>query len=191
MAQFWERSYPKGMVWDAPLPPSVPLESLLEKAASKWPDRIALDFYDRTFTFRELYGLATRAARGMQALGVGPGVHVGLHLPNGPHFVIAFFGVLMAGGRVVNFSPLAAPRELAYQIADAETKVMITLGLPTLYPQIAPFKGTKKFDTLVVCSIADFLPAPIARMRLQFCNIPAAPPASPRARCSRTPISVR
>ena len=86
----------------------------------------------------------------------------GLHLPNTPHFVIAFFAVLMAGGRVVNFSPLAAPRELKYQITDAETTVMITLGLPMLYPQIAALKGTAKFETLVVCSIADFLPAPIA-----------------------------
>ena len=139
-----------------------PLESLLETAAIRWPERIAIDFYDRTFTFRELHDLAARAAKGLQALGVGPGVHVGLHLPNTPHFVIAFFAVLMAGGRVVNFSPLAAPRELKYQIADAETTVMITLGLPMLYPQIAALKGTARFETLIVCSIADFLPAPAA-----------------------------
>ena len=163
MAHIWEKSYPQGVSWDAPLPPPVPLESLLETAATKWPQRIALDFYDRTFTFRELYGLAARAARGLQALGVGPGVHVGLHLPNTPHFVIGFFAVLMAGGRVVNFSPLAAPRELQYQLADSEAQVMITLGLPMLYPQIAALNGTGKFQTLVVCSIEDFLPAPVAR----------------------------
>jgi long-chain acyl-CoA synthetase len=163
MAHIWEKSYPQGVSWDALLPPPVPLESLLETAASKWPDRIALDFYDRTFTFRELHGLAARAAKGLQALGVGPGVHVGLHLPNTPHFVIGFFAVLMAGGRVVNFSPLAAPRELQYQLADSEAQVMITLGLPMLYPQIAALKGTGKFQTLVVCSIEDFLPAPVAR----------------------------
>jgi long-chain acyl-CoA synthetase len=162
MAYVWEKSYPPGVSWDAPLPPAVPLESLLETAARKWPERIALDFYDRTFTFRELHELAARAAKGLQALGVGPGVHVGLHLPNTPHFVISFFAVLMAGGRVVDFSPLSAPRELGYQIADAETQVMITLGLPMLYPQIAALKGTAKFATLVVCSIADFLPAPVA-----------------------------
>jgi long-chain acyl-CoA synthetase len=164
MAHVWEKSYPPGVSWDAPLLPPVALESLLETAASKWPERAATDFYDRTFTFRELRDLAARAAKGLQALGVGPGVHVGLHLPNTPHFVIAFFAVLMAGGRVVNFSPLAAPRELKYQITDAETMVMVTLGLPMLYPQIAALKGTAKFETLVVCSIADFLPAPIAQM---------------------------
>jgi long-chain acyl-CoA synthetase len=159
MAHIWEKSYSQGVSWDVALPPPVALESLLEKAAAKWPDRIAIDFYDRTFTLRELHELTARAAKGLQALGVGPDVHVGLHLPNMPHFVIAFFAVLMAGGRVVNFSPLLAPRELKYQIEDAETKVMITLGLPMLYPQIAALKGTAKFETLVVCSIADFLPA--------------------------------
>ena len=65
-------------------------------------------------------------------LGLGPGVHVGLHLPNTPHFVIGFFAVLMAGACVVNFSPLAAPRELRYQLLDADIQVMITLGLPML-----------------------------------------------------------
>ena len=163
MAHVWEKSYPPGLFWDAPLPAPVPLESLLEIAAQKWPDRPAIDFYDRVLTFRELHQLAARAAKGLQALGVKPGVHVGLHLPNTPHFVIGFFAVLMAGARVVNFSPLAAPRELKFQLIDAETEIMITLGLPMLYPQIAALKGTGKFETLVVCSIEDFLPAPVAR----------------------------
>src|SRR6516162_2589777 len=163
MAHVWEKSYPSGVHCDCPLPPAVPLESLLETAATTWPDRIAIDFYDRTFTYRELHDLAARAAKGLQTLGVAPGVHVGLHLPNSPHFVICFFAVLMAGGRVVNFSPLAAPRELKYQLTDAETEVMITLGLPMLYPQIAALRGAAKFQTLVVCSIEDFLPTPVAR----------------------------
>ena len=164
MAQVWEKSYPSGVHWDYPLPPAVPLEGLLETAATTWPDRAAIDFYDRAFTYRELHNLAAKTAKGLQTLGVGPGVHVGLHLPNTPHFVICFFAVLMAGGRVVNFSPLAAPRELKYQLIDAETQVMITLGLPMLYPQIAALKGAAKFQTLVVCKIEDFLPAPIARV---------------------------
>ena len=163
MVYVWEKSYPEGVSWDAPLLAAVSLESLLETAASKWPERTALDFYDCTFTFRELRDLSARAAKGLQALGVGPGVHVGLHLPNTPHFVIAFFAVLMAGARVVNFSPLAAPRELKYQITDAETQIMVTLGLPMLYPQIAALNGTAKFEMLVVCNIEDFLPAPVAR----------------------------
>jgi long-chain acyl-CoA synthetase len=100
MAHVWEKSYPSGVYWDCSLAPAVTLGSLLETAATMWPDRMAVDFYDRTFTYRELHDLAAKAAKGLQAIGVGPGVHVGLHLPNTPHFVICFFAVLMAGGRV-------------------------------------------------------------------------------------------
>ena len=84
MAHVWGKSYPSDVHWDCPLPPAVPLEGLLETAATTWPDRIAIDFYDRTFTYRELHHLAARVAKGLQTLGVTPGVHVGLHLPNTP-----------------------------------------------------------------------------------------------------------
>ena len=103
MAHVWEKSYPSGVRWDTPLPPAVPLETLLETAATRWPDRIAIDFYDRTFTYRELHDLAARAAKGLQTLGVGPDVHVGLHLPNTPHFVICFFAVLQSYGSPLSF----------------------------------------------------------------------------------------
>jgi long-chain acyl-CoA synthetase len=163
MAHIWERSYPSGVSWGDPLPPAVAIESLLEGAAQTWQDKTAIDFYDRRLSFREIDRLAARAAKGLQALGVGPGIHVGLHLPNTPHYVVCFFAVLMAGGRVVNFSPLGAPRELKYQIADSDVQVMVTLGLPTLYPQVAALNGTAKYDTLIVCSLEDFLPAPAVR----------------------------
>jgi long-chain acyl-CoA synthetase len=69
MAYVWEKSYPPGVRWDTTLPPAVPLEDLLQTAATKWPERIAIDFYDRTFTFRELHDLAPRAAKGRSASG--------------------------------------------------------------------------------------------------------------------------
>ncbi len=176
MAHLWEKSYPPGVSWGEALPPPVPIESLLETAAQQWGEKTAIDFYDRKLSFRELHDLAARAAKGFQALGVGPGVHVGLHLPNTPHYVIAFFAVLMAGGRVVNFSPLAAPREIKYQLADSDAEVMVTLGLPALYPQIAALKGTAKLKAVVVALLEDFLPAAAVRA---FAGPPAERVAGP------------
>ncbi|HXY98833.1 MAG TPA: long-chain fatty acid--CoA ligase [Stellaceae bacterium] len=163
MAHLWEKSYPPGISWGEPFPAPVPVESLLETAAQQWPDKISIDFYDRKLGYRELFDLAARAAKGLQALGVGPGVNVGLHLPNTPHYAVCFFAVLMAGGRVVNFSPLAAPRELKYQLVDSDTEIMVTLGLPVLYPQIAALKGAARLRAVVVCAIEDFLPLPVVR----------------------------
>jgi len=57
------------------MPPPVAIESILDKAAANWPDRVAIDFYDRTLTFAQLHDLAIRAAKGFQSLGVGPGIN--------------------------------------------------------------------------------------------------------------------
>jgi long-chain acyl-CoA synthetase len=161
--EIWERSYPEGVSWSAPLPAPIPVEALLDRAADRWPDQIAIDFYDRCFTYREWLILAQRAAKGFRALGVGPGVSVGLHLPNTPHFLVAFFGILLAGGRVVNYSPLYALRELKHQLVDSDTEVMVTLDLPQLYPQIAALKGEGKLRVVVVASFTDFLPEAAVR----------------------------
>ncbi|MGH8261700.1 MAG: AMP-binding protein, partial [Steroidobacteraceae bacterium] len=99
MAQHhWEKSYPAGLSWGDPLPEPIPLEGYLLGAAQRIGDRPLIDFYDRVLTFAQVSDLAGRVAKGLQALGVGPGVNVGLYLPNTPHYAACFFGTLMAGG---------------------------------------------------------------------------------------------
>jgi len=73
--------------------------------------------------------------------------------------LVCFFGILLAGGRVVNFSPLAAKRELEYQLLDSQTEVMITMGVQTLYGQVAALKGKGKLRRIVVCNLTDFISA--------------------------------
>ena len=92
-------------------------------------------------TYAELNALADRFAAGLQKLGVGPGVHVGLYLPNTPHYVIAFFGVLKAGGAVVNYSPLDAERVLEHKVEDSRTDILVTLDLAALFPQMERLLG--------------------------------------------------
>ena len=146
--KIWSHSYPKGMRWDAPLK-FTPVQAILEDAAARFADRPALHFMGKTTTYAELDALACKAAAGFQKLGVGPGVHVGLFLPNSPHYVIAFFGVLKAGGVVVNYSPLDAERVLEHKVGDSETDFMVTLDLALLYPQMdrhARFDAAEEAD---------------------------------------------
>jgi long-chain acyl-CoA synthetase len=151
----WIKSYPKGVRWDAELP-LMPVQQLLDDAVRKWPDNPAIEFMGRTLSYRELGDLANRAAKGFQDLGVGPGVHVGLFLPNTPHYPIAFFGVLKAGGTVVNYSPLDAERVLAHKIEDSETDLLVTLDLAALYPQMARQLGASRLRKLIVGNLADY-----------------------------------
>jgi len=151
----WIKSYPKSVRWDAELP-LMPVQQLLDDAVKRWPDNPAIEFMGRTLTYREFGELADRAAKGFQDLGVGPGVHVGLYLPNTPHYPIAFFGVLKAGGTVVNYSPLDAERVLAHKIEDSETDILVTLDLAALYPQMGRLLGASRLKKLVVGNLADF-----------------------------------
>ncbi|HEV8212142.1 MAG TPA: long-chain fatty acid--CoA ligase [Vicinamibacterales bacterium] len=155
----WLASYPDGMRWDLDIQPT-PVQHILERAVATWPERPALDFMGRRITYRELGALTDRAASGLQRLGVEPGVHVGLYLPNTPHYVIAFFGVLKAGGTAVNYSPLDAAKVLEHKIEDSRTDVLVTLDLAQLYPQMAGMLGSTRLKKLVVGSMAEMAAAP-------------------------------
>ncbi len=155
----WINAYPPGVFWDAEIVPG-PVQSILDDAVGKWPDRPAIDFMGKRFTYRDLGDLVNRAAKGLQQLGVKPGIHVGLYLPNSPHYIITFFGVLKAGGTVVNYSPLDAARVLEHKIEDSRTDFLITLDMASLYPQMAAMLGKTRLKKLVVGNLAELTADP-------------------------------
>ena len=155
-AQFsWLGSYPEGLRWDTELATG-PVPALLEQTAQAFPEHPAIDFLGHKLSYRQLDDLVNRAACGLQRLGVGPGVHVGLFLPNTPHYFISFFAVLRAGGTVVNYSPLDAERTLVQKIEDSETDIMLTLDLAALYPRMAGLVGQSRLKQLVVGQFTEF-----------------------------------
>ena len=150
----WLRNYPPGVDWHLP-PATSPVHLLLDETARDFPEHIAIEFEGRTHTYRSLRELADRAAAGLQRLGVGPGVHVGLYLPNTPHYVVMFFAILKAGGTIVNYSPLDAVNVVRHKIADSETEIMVTLDLASLYPLMDDMLRTTRLRCLVVGNLAE------------------------------------
>ena len=157
--QPWVKSFPPDVRADAPLDLSA-VQSVLERAADRFGQKPALEFMGKRTSYAELEALANRAAAGFQKLGVGPGVHVGLFLPNTPHYVIAFFGALKAGGTVVNYSPLDALSTLQLKVNDSETDILVTADLAALYPQAEKLLASTRLKTLVVGEFAEMTPAP-------------------------------
>ncbi|WP_240989603.1 long-chain-fatty-acid--CoA ligase [Salipiger mangrovisoli] len=134
------------------------MPALLDQAVRLHGDRPAMHFLGRRYSYRELGALVDRAAAGFAAQGVTKGVRVGLCLPNMPAFVINYFAVLKAGGTVVNFNPLYAPRELQHQIEDSGISLMVTTDLAAIYPKVAAQLGRGSLTRLVVCPMAEMLP---------------------------------
>ena len=155
----WLASYPENISWDAEIPEG-PLFAILDESVRRFPTHESMDFLGRTWSYAQLGAMVDRAAAGFRSLGVEKGVKVGLFLPNCPQFVVAYFGVLKAGGTVVNYSPLYSEEELAYQIEDSETDIMVTLGLAALYPKMAALLKQTRIRRLVVGNLQDVLPFP-------------------------------
>ena len=176
----WLKSYPPAVDYNA----DIPVQSLPQffcDAADKHADRAAFDFLGRRHTYRELGDAVARASAGFRALGVGKGTRVALLLPNCPYYVIAFFGVLGAGGTVVNFNPLYTEREIAAQLSDSGASILVTLDIAALYAKAEAALETSPLRTIVVCPMAGILPYPKSLLyRLAKRRDTARPPRDAR-----------
>jgi long-chain acyl-CoA synthetase len=159
-ARPWLRHYEPGVPYTLTYPDR-PLQHLLDDAAERFPDRPAVTFFGRDLTYRTLRDLADRFAGGLRALGLRTGDRVSLHLPNCPQFVIAYYGVLKAGGIVVPFNPLLVEREIAAQLQDCGARVAVTLDLFAARVRAAAPGSALAYT--IVTRICEFFP-PLLRL---------------------------
>ncbi len=154
----WLSNYPEGIDWSASIERR-PLYETLERTAERCRDNTAIDFLDYCLSYGELLEQVNHMAKGLQLMGVTPGARVGLCLPNTPYSVICYYGALRAGATVVNYNPLYVERELAFQIDDSNTEIMITMDLEALYPKVAAMLSrTESLKKIIVCPMAAILP---------------------------------
>jgi len=134
------------------------LPQMLEAAMEADPSAPFLHFLGRTYSYGDIYIEARQFAAGLIARGIERGDRIGLFLPNVPIYASAYYGAMMAGAVVVNFSPLYSVDELSWQVADSGTKVLVTLDVPELYETAYKVLDGSELEALVVGSLARMLP---------------------------------
>lgn len=105
---------------------AVTIPGLLRRAARLHPDNDSFVFPDVRQSYAELERSALDVARGLTALGVGPGDAVGALMPNCLDFVHAMLGTSMVGALFVPLNSRLAPRELGYVIPDSGMRLLFT-----------------------------------------------------------------
>ncbi len=154
----WLAHYVHPCDWRMELPP-LSLPDFFAASVAAHGSRLLVDFMGRVYSYAQLHAEALRFAAGLQKLGIARGDRVGLFLPNVPHYVAAYYGASIAGATLVNFSPLYTAAELAAQVADSGTRLLVTVDSAALLPTALKVLDGSALEKLVVGSLAAQLPA--------------------------------
>ncbi len=155
----WIKSYTENLDWDLPIPDQ-PVYAMMDHTIVAHGNRPAFDFLGKQMTWKEIGYAVDRLAGALQAMGLKKGQKVGIFLPNTPYFVISYYAILKAGGTVVNYNPLYAERELAFQIEDSETEIMITADLELLYEKMDKMLADTRLNKIILARFTDMLAFP-------------------------------
>jgi long-chain acyl-CoA synthetase len=158
----WRKAWAKHVVENAQEPEPRPLFDLVEVTAALDPRRTCIKFQGATMTYGEVDDLSSRFASALISLGLKKGDRVAIFLPNMPQFVLAYFGILKAGGVVVPCSPLYRAKELEFQLRDSGSSFIVAAS--------DIVKGNDLFASVDVCrrtldikvitaSLTDYLPS--------------------------------
>jgi fatty-acyl-CoA synthase len=99
----------------------------LRRTVERYGEREALVVRSQGFraTYRQLWELTTRAARGLMALGVKKGDRVGVWSPNRYEWVVAQYATARVGAILVNLNPAYKTAELEYALRQSGTSVLV------------------------------------------------------------------
>jgi fatty-acyl-CoA synthase len=105
---------------------AITMGDALLRSADARPAHTALAMPDRSYTYGELAERALRIARNLIGLGIAPGEHVGVLMPNGFDILATYFGVSLAGCAIVPINARFRTRELGYIVFNADLACVIT-----------------------------------------------------------------
>ena len=103
---------------------------IIDQQAEQFADREALIHVDWEvrYTYAQLRAECERLARGLMALGISKGDHVGIWATNYPEWVVAQFATAKIGAVLVTVNPAYRTHELEYLLHQSEVSALITIG---------------------------------------------------------------
>ncbi|MFZ9993292.1 MAG: AMP-binding protein [Steroidobacteraceae bacterium] len=159
MTHPWLASYPPGV--PAQIDPSQhrSIGEMADSCFEEFASRTAYLQMGRELTYGELDCQSKAFGAWLQArAGLAPGDRVAIMLPNILQYPIALFGVLRAGGVVVNTNPLYTPRELEHQLNDSGAEIILILeNFAHVLEEVIARTGVKQ---VIVTSIGELLGFP-------------------------------
>ena len=161
----WTKRYDPGVAASLAPYPDHPLHDFLRQSAKKFPNNTCtvtsarlplLGRVARSLSYQEVDHYSDALAAALVDLGLKKGDRVALVMPNIAQFVIAFYGVLKAGGVVAATNPTYPASKLAYQLNDCGAKIAIVMSL--FYNAVKSVQDQTQLETVIVTNVKEYLP---------------------------------
>lgn len=147
--QTWKSHYPKGISAEMKFSEKT-MPQLLTETAEKIPDHIAIKFYQKEISYKELDLFSTLFASSLQQTGIHKNDRVAIMLPNCPQYIISYYGILKAGAIVTQINPMLLEKELSYLLNDSGAETIIVYE--PLYPRIQEIAKNTALKNIIVVS---------------------------------------
>ncbi|MCD6288662.1 MAG: long-chain fatty acid--CoA ligase [Candidatus Hydrogenedentes bacterium] len=125
MARPWQRHYDYGVPTTVRYP-RIPVHELVNIPANSHAAKPAVVYMGTKLSYWDLRNEIVRFANALSGMGIKKGDRVGLHLPNCPQYIIAYYGALSIGAIVVNMNPLYTPSELLHIVDNTGLTTLVT-----------------------------------------------------------------
>jgi|GEM_PF-1005086 len=109
----------------ADYPRELTLHGLLEQAAERRPQQVAVSDERDSLTYAELNARANRLARRLRERGVGRETPVAIVAERSLELIVGIYAILKAGGAYVPLDPAHPPARLRYMLDDSQAAVLL------------------------------------------------------------------
>ncbi|WP_335508352.1 class I adenylate-forming enzyme family protein [Bacillus sp. JJ722] len=99
--------------------------SYLFQSASKYPNKVAIYYEDRKYTYREFNEEVNMFAHGIRSLGLAKGDKVAIMMKNSDRFAFAFFAAAKLGAVIVPINTRLTSSELHYMLEQSDSVLVI------------------------------------------------------------------
>jgi fatty-acyl-CoA synthase len=125
---------------------------MLARAAGLWPNRPAMILDGARLTYATLLAEATETAHGLWGLGLRPGQHLAILMPNSVEYVRLFYAAGMVGACTLTLNARFRDAELRHALRASDADMLVIGGqniafqdyrtaLTRLYPELADWDG--------------------------------------------------
>jgi long-chain acyl-CoA synthetase len=125
--------------------------------ADRRGDHSAVIYLGTRFSYRQVADLAERLAAALIDLGAADGRKVILYIPNSIQWVVAWLGILRAGGICVPITPIYTPHDLKYIATDSNAETVVCAD--TNYGYVRKVLDETPLRQVIIVKTADMLPA--------------------------------